>query len=82
MSYVQQVGTDNPEYTAVLTQVIVSLFHQLRDTKLPPPSVREITDWLTHVTEEEVQAADALVTVKKEPRAIVLPFPPSEHPKH
>ncbi len=46
----------NPEYMAVLTEVVHCLFRQLHHPKLTMDA-RQITQWLHHVTEEQVQEA-------------------------
>jgi hypothetical protein len=47
-------GRGNPEYMAVLSEVVVCLFRQLHHPKLTMDA-RQITDWLHHVSLEEVQ---------------------------
>lgn len=52
-----QVGKNNPEYMAVLTETVRCLFHQLEHPKLNSPSASDLTEWFHHISEEEVQAA-------------------------
>ena len=47
-------GRGNPEYMAVLTEVVRCLFRQLHHPKLTMDA-RQITDWFHHVSLEEVQ---------------------------
>ena len=47
-------GRGNPEYMAVLSEVVTCLFHQLHHPKLTMDA-RQITDWFHHVSLEEVQ---------------------------
>ena len=57
-----QLGKHNPEYMAVLTEVVRCLFHQLHHPKLITDA-KHITDWFHHISEEQVrevlQAIDA-----------------------
>jgi len=50
----KKVGRDNPEYMAVLTEVVSCLFHQLHHPQLTM-NAKQITDWFHHVSQEEVQ---------------------------
>ena len=44
----------NPEYLAVLSEVVTCLFRQLHHPKLTMDA-RQITDWFHHVRLEDVQ---------------------------
>jgi len=52
-----RVGKNNPEYMAVLTEVVYALFCELRDPKLTPPTAKELTDWFHHISEDEIRVA-------------------------
>ena len=47
-------GRGNPEYMAVLSEVVTCLFRQLHHPKLTMDA-RQITDWFHHVRLEDVQ---------------------------
>ena len=47
-------GKENPEYMAVLTEVVNCLFQQLHHPKLSMDA-KQITEWFHHVSEEQVQ---------------------------
>lgn len=47
-------GRGNPEYMAVLSEVVTCLFRQLDHPKLTMDA-RQITDWFHHVSMEQVQ---------------------------
>jgi hypothetical protein len=49
-----QLGKHNPEYMAVLTEVVRCLFHQLHHPKLTMDA-KQITDWFHHISEEQVR---------------------------
>ena len=51
------MGKNNPEYIAVLTEVVYALFRELRHPKLNPPTAEEITYWFHHISEDEIQVA-------------------------
>lgn len=51
-----RIGKDNPEYMAVLSEVVNCLFHQLHHPKLSMDA-KQITDWFHHISEDEVQEA-------------------------
>jgi len=51
-----QVGKENPEYMGVLTEVIFCLFRELHHPKVRMDA-KQITDWLHHVSEMEVEQA-------------------------
>jgi hypothetical protein len=61
------VGKNNPEYMAVLTEVVYALQRELRHPKLKPPDARELTDWFHHISVEEVEAALARVDTQDRP---------------
>ena len=52
-----RVGKNNPEYMAVLTEVVYALFRELRHPKLTAPTAKELTDWFHHISEDEIQVA-------------------------
>jgi hypothetical protein len=52
-----RVGKNNPEYMAVLTRVVSCLYNELKHPKISPPSSHDLTDWLHHVSHDEVEAA-------------------------
>ena len=52
-----RVGKNNPEYMAVLTEVIYCLNRELRHPKLKPPDAHDLTEWFHHISEDEVEAA-------------------------
>jgi len=71
-----QLGKLNPEYMAVLTEVVRCLFHQLHHPKLSMDA-KQITDWFHHISEEQVrevlhsiEAADSKIgsTVESQPK--------------
>jgi hypothetical protein len=47
-------GRGNPEYMAVLSEVVTCLFRQLHHPKLTMDA-RQITDWFHHVSLDQVQ---------------------------
>ena len=49
-----KLGKRNPEYMAVLTEVVSCLFHQLHHPQLSMDA-KQITDWFHHISQEEVQ---------------------------
>ena len=49
-----KIGRGNPEYLAVLSEVVACLFRQLHHPKLTMDA-KQITDWFHHVSREEVQ---------------------------
>ncbi len=52
-----RVGKNNPEYMAVLTEVVYALLRELRHPKLNPPTAKELTDWFHHISEDEIRVA-------------------------
>jgi len=50
-----KLGRGNPEYMAVLSEVVACLFRQLHHPKLTMDA-RQITDWFHHVNSDDVQA--------------------------
>lgn len=52
----KQVGKQNPEYMAVLTEVVNCLFQQLHHPKLSM-NAKQITDWFHHISQDEVEEA-------------------------
>lgn len=49
-----QAGNNNPEYMAVLTEVVHCLFQQLHHPKLSMDA-KQITDWFHHISEAQVR---------------------------
>jgi hypothetical protein len=49
----KELGKHNPEYMAVLTEVVRCLIHQLHHPKLSMDA-KQITDWFHHISEEQV----------------------------
>ena len=58
-------GKSNPEYMAVLTEVVHCLRNQMHHPKLTMDA-RQITDWFHHVSEEEV--GEVLLRMETESR--------------
>ncbi|HWR14206.1 MAG TPA: hypothetical protein VN577_05230 [Terriglobales bacterium] len=69
MGQMFRVGKNNPEYMSVLTGVVACLFNELQHPKLSHPTAKELTDWLHHVSLEEVQAALDRVLEQKEAKS-------------
>ena len=49
-----ELTKENPEYMAVLTEVVSCLFRELHHPQLKVDA-RQITDWFHHISEEQVQ---------------------------
>jgi len=49
-----ELTKENPEYMAVLTEVVSCLFRELHHPQLHVDA-RQITDWFHHISEEQVQ---------------------------
>lgn len=49
-----ELTKENPEYMAVLTEVVSCLFRELHHPQLTVDA-RQITDWFHHISEEQVQ---------------------------
>ena len=60
-----RVGKNNAEYMAVLEKVVECLVTELHNPKLQPFSAEELTYWLRHVNEGEVEAALSSLSKKR-----------------
>jgi hypothetical protein len=52
-----RVGKNNPEYMAVLTEIVYCLSRELHHPKLAPVDAHDLTQWFHHISEDEVEAA-------------------------
>ncbi|HUN89216.1 MAG TPA: hypothetical protein VMU28_10520 [Terriglobales bacterium] len=67
-----ELTEENPEYMAVLTEVVSCLFRQLHHPQLRVDA-GQITDWFHHISEEQVQKVLRKIEVGKPSGSTVQP---------